>query len=81
MARALFDTMCKRSSMLGVSKDACRALVFEQRESMNLLCCSTHVAGVAYVVAVASVAQAQRHAGDERAPTQNCHLEDWRKTS
>ena len=63
MASALLNTMRKRSSMLGVSKDTRRALVFQQRESLNLLCCGSHVAGVAHVVAVArvvAVAQARR---------------------
>ena len=55
MASALLNTMRKRSSMLGVSKDTRRALVFQQRESLNLLCCSSHVAGVAHIVAVARV--------------------------
>ena len=58
MASTLRSTMRKRSSMLGISKDACRILVSEQREGLNLLCCSSDVAAVARV---ARVAQARRH--------------------
>ena len=47
--------------MLGVCKDACRAFVFQQRESLNLLCCLIISDGVAHVAHVAGVAQARRH--------------------
>lgn len=47
--------------MLGVSKDARGALVSQQGESLNPLCCSRHVAGVVAVARVARVAQARRH--------------------